>query len=365
MINQRKFQVSEGIIRAARVLIFSVLLCSACRPAPVMKETFLAMGGIDVQIIASGLDSAVLKQAVEQAIEQVDQWESELSLYRPESTVNTISKLPGIPVQVTDSTWETLMVAKKAHSLSKGTFDITIGPLIRLWKQCEKENRLPTDEEITHAKQFLGFQHLEMDESTRAVTLTLGNFQAQEPDDITHPVYSFSIDTGGIAKGLFAEWIHETIINNLSEAEKASLEKLIINVGGDMYCRSFRKNLQCVIGIRDPFCGDLWGELSVSAGAVVTSGTYEREFKINEKSYCHILDPRTGYPVETSLVSVTVSSPEGAMADALATIVFILGEDEGFKLIENEPDAGLLVIRKDGSWKATPELENNLNIYTQ
>ncbi len=310
------------------------------------RETFLAMGAIPVEIIGYGIPAAEMKQAAGKVQTEVEKWESELSLFRKDSIINRIGNTSEEELRVPDATWKTLQFARQAYYISHGAFDVTIGPLILLWKRAEKEQCLPTVEEIRKTKLHVGFDHFVFDESNQKI---LWHKNPDETDDGP----AFRVDVGGIAKGLFAQWISEEIGKQLANAELQSARKLIVNVGGDMYCRVFRHGITCSIGIQHPSGSGLWGKISVTNGAVVTSGTYERFFDILGKQYCHILDPRTGYPIETNLTSVTIIDPSGALADALATTVFVEGEKEGWKLIQSRKDTEMILIRADGTWRAT------------
>ena len=119
----------------------------------------------------------------------------------------------------------------------------------------------------------------------------------------------------------------------------------------------------CEIGIRHPLREGLWGRLQIRNGSVVTSGTYERFFEIKGRRYCHIVDPETGHPVDSNLTSVTMYDPSGAMADALATSVFVMGEEAAWKLLESRPQSQMIVIRSDGTWKASPGLLPLLTVF--
>jgi len=231
-----------------------------------------------------------------------------------------------------------------------------VGPLISLWKTAEKNQVLPDQSTLSTVTSGIGFNRLQLDPVSRTVTYVSKSYDAGIVSDI-------KIDVGGIAKGLFAEWISRDITSRLPEKERNRAEKLIVNVGGDMVCRSYSDRAACVIGIQNPSGVGLWGSLSVRQGAVVTSGTYERHFDIKGKRYCHIIDPRTGYPIETNLVSVTILDPSGAMADALATTVFVLGEESGWNLIMSRPESEMVLIREDGEWRATPGIQESLTRY--
>ena len=322
------------------------------------KEIFLAMGGIPVEIITLGIPLESLSEAVSAVEENVGAWESQLSLYKPDSLVNKIAVSPNNPIPVPKETWETLQDAKEAYEISNHVFDITVGDLVMLWKKAEQKQVLPNEEDIQTILKKTGFNKLVLDSSRQTVTWT--------PDSDTSEQPMLKIDIGGIAKGLFSQWICANLEKKLSSEDLKFAQKIIVNTGGDMFCKTFNPGTVCYIGIQDPFTkGGLWGTLHISAGAVVTSGTYERFFDINGTHYCHILDPRIGRPIETNLVSVTITDPSGAMADALATTVFVLGEEAGWKLIESRPQTEMILIRLDGSYRATQGIVNKLELASQ
>ena len=337
------------------------IMLSGCRQERVSR-TFYAMGGIPVTLTATGPDAGDMDRFTETARNRVEEWESELSMYRPDSAVNRLIANRNHPVQFSSRGWEALLAARQAEQISDRAFDITVGPIIKLWKTAAQNNHLPSTEEINKAMKITGFEHLHFNEADRTVTAVFRDESDSDPTAESEDG-SFLIDVGGIAKGLFAEWISREIREHMTSRELDGLGKLIVDLGGDMYVYSSSEKAPCEIGIRDPFNDDrtaLWGTIHVMHGGVVTSGTYERAFEIQGKRYCHIVDPRTGFPIETDLVSVTVIDPSGAMADALATTVFVIGEEKGKELIASRPESGLLLIRKDGTYFCTPGILETL-----
>ncbi|MGB3975626.1 MAG: FAD:protein FMN transferase [bacterium] len=349
-------------ILSRRFIAFTALISMAAYlvscESPRVTKTFYAMGGIPVNIIAVGLSDTTLQRVTEKAAQSVEEWEAELSMYRESSAINQLHKKKDTPVLLTAKGWQALQAAREAETITGGAFDVTIGPVVRLWKDAEKKGVLPDSDALAKALSFTGFDNLIFDESNRSIRV---NAQDSISDD--EPESGFVLDVGGIAKGLFAEWLNDQIVESLTQKEKNCLKKLIVDLSGDMYVRSFTKNDLCVVGIRDPFSSDrskLWGTLSIQKGAVVTSGTYERYFEIDGRRYCHIIDPKTGYPVSNDIVSVTIVDPSGAMADALATAVFVLGEEKGIELIHSRVQTEMVLIRSDKTWFASEGLRNNL-----
>lgn len=340
------------IFRTLLICIMVVLVClSGCtrtqRSPENFSETFLAMGGIPVEIVVNGISRESLGKYVASVKEMVAKWESELSRYNDESLINRIVRTPGQPVILEPHLFDVFSAAATAYELTNGAFDITVGPIIALWKNAEKRNVLPDETEIAQAVARTGFKHLQLDEKKHSVTLLTEGIQ---------------IDVGGIAKGLFAQWIAEEIHREAKRNLNETLKKLLVNPGGDMFCLTPDREAVCTVGIQDPFGPGVWGELRVRNTAVVTSGTYQRHFEINGRQYCHIVDPRTGRPIETHLRSVTIVDPSGAMADALATACFVLGEPACWEMLAKREESAAIVIRDDRSWKASESIREKLDV---
>ncbi|MBN1879215.1 FAD:protein FMN transferase [bacterium] len=349
---------------ASVTVIFLLCLVSmtGCRSER-LSRSFYAMGGIPVTITVTGMRAPLLQELTGRAQISVEEWESELSMYRPGSAVNQLMKQKNRPVTFSPRGWEALSAARNAERITNHAFDITVGPIIRLWKSSARENRMPTPEQIRDALRISGFEHLIFNEEQQ--TVTAGEF-AEDPDVSEIDTDDVIIDVGGIAKGLFAEWICKDILAGLPASDAKELRKLTVDVGGDVYVHSFSDKNPCEIGIRNPFSpnpSDLWGKVGLLEGAIVTSGTYERAFEINGHRYCHIVNPQTGYPVETNLVSVTIIDPSGAMADALATSVFVMGENKARELIDSRSGTDMLIIRNDGSYYCSPGICESLEIF--
>ena len=337
----------------ARVFLTLILMVAAgCSGTPHqpenVSETFLAMGGIPVEIVANGISRQSLNQYVSTVKSSVAKWESELSFFNPFSVVNTFAQSPGQPILLEPHLFEAFQDAATAFAISDGAFDITVGPIIHLWKDAGKTGVEPTAEAIADAVSRTGFNHLRIDPANRTILL-------DQP--------GLAIDFGGIAKGLMAQWIAERIRDDAARNDTERLKKLLVNPGGDMYCLTPDPDAVCTVGIQNPFGAGVWGEIKVRDRAIVTSGTYQRFFEIGGKQYCHIVDPRTGRPIDTNLRSVTVLDPSGAMADAIATACFVLGEPACWEMAAKRPETAILVIRADQTWKASESLEGRVTVF--
>ncbi|MDO4478508.1 MAG: FAD:protein FMN transferase [Lachnospiraceae bacterium] len=222
------------------------------------------------------------------------------------------------------------ILAKALHfcELSDGVFDITIAPLSTLWDFTADNPRVPSENAISEALSAVDYRQIALD----GTTLIFENDTA-------------CIDLGGIAKGYIADQLKAFLKENGQTSG-------YINLGGNILTLGSKPDGEAyVIGVQDPTGreGDAAFGLSVRDGSVVTSGTYERSFEENGRLYHHILDTATGYPIENGVASCTVLSRSSADGDALSTILFALGPENGQAILETLPDIEAIWILDDGT----------------
>ncbi len=222
-------------------------------------------------------------------------------------------------------------MVQRANVYSKATdgkFDLTIEPVVKLWGISTETPRVPKQEEIDIALPHVNYNNLIAD--TQNNTL-----QKSDPD--------LHIDLGGIAKGYAADQMAAFLKNK-------GIDRAILNLGGNIYAiGSKAANTPWNVGIQNPFepSGDVVGIIKASEKSIVTSGSYERFFEQDGKTYHHILNTTTGYPVENELISVSIISDLSVEGDILSTSTFSLGLDEGKKLINSLDHIGAIFITKD------------------
>lgn len=254
--------------------------------------------------------------------------EGTLSLFIQDSEVDRINQNAGVaPVAVGADTFELIQQAVRFGKLSGGRFDITVAPLTKLWGIDTDGARVPAPEEIAAALPLVGWDKIQLDAAARTVYL---------------PQKGMAIDLGGIAKGYLAKPVGETY-------DQYRTTGALVSIGGNI-CTYGQKpdGSPYVLGIRDPEGGatDILGKLSVGDTVVSTTGGYERYFERDGVRYDHVLDPATGYPAKTDLLSVTVVSRDGGLSDALSTTLFIAGS--GFlEQYRNQPDFQVIVVGAD------------------
>lgn len=199
--------------------------------------------------------------------------------------------------------------------LTEGALDITIEPLSSLWDFGSGPEHAPDAELISQACARVDYTKVKLSED--AIELN-----------------GARIDLGAVAKGYIADAICEYLL-------KQGIDSALVNLGGNIACIGDKPDGSgFTIGIQRPFdeSGDIMQTLSVSDMSVVTSGIYERYFYEGDNFYHHILDPKTGYPCDNGLMSVTIISESSTICDCLSTGCFVLGKDKALELIDSMDD---------------------------
>lgn len=252
-----------------------------------------------MQITAYGKDA---KKAVQKAIEEIKRLERELA-------ATAINKVSG--AALTDDGEYLLKQSMKICDMTEGAFDITIYPVMKAWGFPDKNYRVPPKEEL---------QEL-LDQKNSG---------------------SAEYDFGGIAKGYTSDCVAELM-------RECGIKSAILNLGGNVMAIGKKPDGNSFkVAIKSPDASlDNLGVLSVYDCAVITSGGYERSFEANGRTYHHIIDPKTGYPSDSGLVSVTIVSKDATLADALSTALFVMGREEAVMFWRNNADAFDFVLFDD------------------
>ncbi|MGG6311538.1 FAD:protein FMN transferase [Paenibacillus macerans] len=259
------------------------------------------------------------------------------------SEIFKVNRNSGIaPVKVSADTFDLVAKALEYADRTGGMFDPAIGNLVSLWNIGHEGAHVPAKQDIAEATRLTDYRKIELRADTQEIYL-------QEK--------GMAIDLGSIGKGYAADRIYDYL------AEQG-FRSAIIDLGGNVYAMGQKPNgNDWTIGIQDPDQerGNPIGSIKVNDKTVVTSGIYERFFIENGKLYQHILNPRTGYPVENGISSVTIVTNKSTDADALSTTLFVLGIENGLEFIENTPDTEALFITKDKKLYATSGFKDLLN----
>ncbi|AIQ11815.1 FAD:protein FMN transferase [Paenibacillus durus] len=246
-------------------------------------------------------------------------------------------------VAVSDETLDAVKQSIKYAQEMDGLFDPTIGPLVDLWNIGNGGEKVPPQAEIDKAKRLTNYKDIIIDEQAKTVKLAKKGMV---------------LDLGGIGKGYAADRIADYL-------KSQGLDSAMINLGGSSIIGLGTKpgGLQWNIGLQDPdkSRGTQLGTIKISDEVIDASGVYERFFMQDGVRYHHILDPRTGYPSQNGLKSLTIMSPNATDADALSTGVFLMGYEEGLKYLESLPEkVEAFFITDDNKIYATPGIRERL-----
>ena len=299
-------------------LLFGVCLLVigiyGCQNKPPYKETRLAMGTF-VEVISPQ------KEAARIVFDEIKRIEELLSKYNPNSEISRLNREGRI--KASPETFYIIKKSKEFWQLSEGAFDISIGPLMDLWGFSDKKYRLPPDEEIARTLKLVGADKIILRENEFVVELKI-------PGMI--------LDLGGIAKG----YAVDCAVKKLKES---GVQSCLINAGGNIYALGSNYGHPWKVAIKNPRGGGtLQDYINLSDIAVATSGDYEQYFNAGKKRYAHIFNPKTGYPTQSGLASVTVVAPDATTADALSTAIFVLGKQKGETLLKNFPGVKAKII---------------------
>lgn len=283
------------------------------------------------------------EKTLDKVFSRLKEIEDRMSSTIETSDINKINENAGIkPVTVNEDTYFVIEEAKHFAEISNGAYEPTIGPLVDLWdiKSGEKErDRIPTVEEIEEKKALINYNNLEL--------LDNNQVYLNEKD--------MKINLGGIVKGYAADEARRILVENKVKAA-------IVDLGGNIFAHGIKVDgSNWKIGVQNPleFTGNYLGILQIKDKSIVTSGNYERFFVYNKDNYHHILDAKTGYPSENEIMGITIISDKSIDGDALSTTLFVLGLDDGMKLINSIEDAEAVFILKDKSIYMTSGLKDS------
>lgn len=261
------------------------------------------------------------KEAIRIAFEEIARIEKLLSKYNPESEVYRLNKTGTL--KVSPETFYIIQRSKEFYHLSNGAFDITIAPIMDLWGFTKGDYNTPSETKIKNALKLVGSDKIILHQSSFVIQFIAPGIK---------------IDLGAIAKGYAIDCA-------VKKVRAYGIKDFLINAGGQVYCSGERFGKPWVVAIKNPRANELASYLELKNKAISTSGDYEQYFFKNKKRYAHIINPKTGYPAENSIASVTVIAEDGLTADALSTSIFILGKEKG-GLIAQRLKAEMKIIEK-------------------
>lgn len=253
-----------------------------------------------------------------------------LSDYRDDSELNRLCRAaPGRPVEISADLFRVLSAAQEMAVESGGAFDVTQGPVIRLWRQARRDRKLPSAAAIEEARARGGFRKLQLDSKTGTATLDQAGMR---------------LDVGGIGKGYAAD-------EALAVLSRMGITSALVAASGDLafsHAPPGRRGWTIGLDSLDRADARFSRVLELSDAAVSTSGDTEQYVELNGKRYSHIIDPASGEALMGE-ATVSVVARRGITADPLATAVCVLGAARGMTLVERHPDAAAILVMRGGS----------------
>lgn len=324
-----KCKKNNIIKKLSAVLTASALLLTGCSGAKSSTQTDQDLTYTDM-LFDTVIKIQILDPADESILDDLKKlckkYDTMFSTTNTDSELYKLNHANGQPFTVSSETANLIQEGIHYSELSGGAFDLTIEPVSALWDFKADKPTVPSSDAIAQAVSHVDYTKIDIQDNT--VTL-------EDPEA--------GIDLGAIAKGYIADQVKTYL-------KKQGIKHAIINLGGNVDVIGTKPDgSKYNIGIQKPFdeSGEAITSVQLKDQTVVTSGIYERYFKKNGKLYHHILDPRTGYPCENNLYSVSIITDSSTKADALSTTCFLLGYEKGMELIQSMDGVEAIFITDD------------------
>jgi len=276
------------------------------------------------------IEEQILQRTLETALDEVDRIDRLMSHYKPDSPLSQINRdAANHPIRVEPELFDFISRSLQYTRDSDGAFDITVGPLMKVWGFFRGEGRVPSDGDLAVARRHVGAPHVLLEESNRTIRFDVEGVQ---------------LDLGGIAKGYAVDRVVEIL-------RSRGVDSALISAGGSS-----------IYGLGAPPGRDGWRidiqdpldprkvarEVSLKNRALSVAGSSEKSFEAGAVRYSHIMDPRTGRPVQ-GMLTVAVLTDTGTDGDALDDALFVLGPAKSVPYLKRHPDAEALFFVPDGA----------------
>lgn len=330
-VNQRQPAHEAGFLVMHRFLfltLFCATLLAACGDGPERGRLSGGTMGTTWSVVygnAKAVDGDHLRGLIEQELADVN---DALSTYLPEAEISRLNaREEAVEQRLSPRFAEVLTAALEIGSMTGGAYDVTVGPLVELWGFGARvfDGGVPDAETVAQVARRVGAQRLAWDAESRTLSRPAG----------------MRIDLSSIAKGYAVDRVSALLLEQ-------GLGNTLVEIGGELRARGTRPEggpWRLAVESPDPEGQRFIEALMVSDAAVATSGDYRNFFEVDGRRYSHLVDPRTGYPVEHELVSVTVIHENCMEADGLATALIVLGLEPALALAESNNLAAHFVSR--------------------
>lgn len=293
---------------------FSII--SGCGQKELYKDKQVMMGTF-VEVISPDKRSSSI------VFNEIKQIEGLLSKYRQDSEIYRLNEKGSL--QLSPETYYILKKSAEFCRLSGGSFDITVAPLMDIWGFTDKNFTVPRKSEIEKALKLTGCEKIIFNDKNNVVKFNIPGMK---------------VDLGAIAKGFALDCAVKKLKEN-------NINSCLLNIGGQIYCLGARSSRPWRIAVRSPREKGKTLLLDLKDKGVSTSGDYEQYFRKNNLRYCHIIDPKTGYPANSGIIAATVTGPDNLVNDMLSTSIFVMGKARGRDFAAKFSGANIEVIEEE------------------
>jgi FAD:protein FMN transferase len=308
------------------------LLLAGCRATPRSRgieplRRSQPLLGTFVTVTIFTADREAGQHAINEAFAEFRQVDALMSIHRPESEISQVNaKAWHNPVVVSPQLFQVLAAGQEIARQTDGAFDMTVGPLVQLWGFLWKQYRLPTEAELKEVLPRVGYQQVELNPATRTVRFLREGI---------------SLDLGGIAKGYAVDRAIERL-------QQLGIDAAMVKAGGDLRVIGLPPEQSgWEVQLEDPRKQGKRTMLQLKPGALSTSGNYENYFVVNGHRYSHILDPRTGLPIQ-NIAACTLLASTCMASDAWATACVVLGAERSISQFGSRFPMQFTMVAEDG-----------------
>ncbi len=308
------------------------LILSGCFPSNDLgRKEYLLQGNTmgttyNIKVVGENLDSGKLQQGIDEKLKQLNQ---EMSTYIADSELSKFNRSTSLePVKVSTGLARVVKEAMRLGELSNGALDVTVGPLVNLWGFGPeyRPETVPSDELLSTTKASIGLDKLTFENGLLAKKIP-----------------GLYVDLSTIAKGYGVDLIAEFI-------ETHGINNYLVEIGGEMRLKGFKHTGELWhVAIEKPLSTEraVHQIIVPKDNAVATSGDYRIYFEADGQRFSHIIDPKTGKPINHKLVSVTVIHPSSMTADGLSTAMMVMGEEKALAFAEKNDLAVYIIVKTE------------------
>jgi len=315
-------------------LLLTAVDASAARPRPSRFEFSETHMGTGFRIVVYAMNADTAAKASADAFNRIARLDAIMSDYRESSELMSVCRQAfNQPVNVSDDLYNVLNISQELAARTGGAFDVTVGPVVRLWRRARRIEALPDSQRLAQARALVGYSNLHLDARHRTVKLDQAGML---------------LDLGGIAKGYAADEAMKVL-------KQHGIERALVAAGGDIVVSRpppDARGWRIGIATADSSARSPARYLLLRDAAVSTSGDQEQFVEIQGIRYSHIVDPRTGMAL-TGHRSVTVVAANATASDGLATAVSVMGPSAGLRLVDATKGAAALVVQAQQSGYVT------------